>query len=846
MKADSRSHMSWGSRLRFLVRLVGITAVLVAGAGAMYLSTVLDDWQSSKLAAALKNELGAPAMIGASLLFIGGLAAVFALVVEILAGLTGSASSRGAAGAGAVFQIVIAIGIVVALNLYAFHHEADFDLTRTKEFTLPASVVGELQKLNSETTIVVLQQHKTFGRLTDKPDRFDYAAERKVVEKVQDTVDLFRKFSPLFKVVVLDVEQEGYDKKVDELTKNNPKLRAAIDAAPENSIFFSSERKVQRMSFNEFYQLDKHASKEANGNLVLYPQGIENLVKRITAIEEKRPKVAIAVTHPYLSTQKKKGSGADAFTLAGLRKSFTDYGFDVVDVVLKKNFVRELEGDPASYTTQETAVLELEEKLEVAKQDLKLNKRILEGLEPLDKKVKAAAQKPPAERVAVYLDALARLTGRGIADDPERLKKEPLFTQFENLVLNTFDKAMKEQKFELEDSEVRVRDLTNDYKEALKQERSIEDRYLTDVKAKFTRLLDDCDLLIVPRMTIMNAARGEVLPRFLHKLDKSQVDVIKQFMKAGKPVLVCSGPVNITQLEPLPPTFDDLEALLNERGVELSKQTVLFNVESETFRDVTEQQEELNDTTAEVPPLTFVAPESWLKDHKKPNPIAQAMEVLVNSVDQPLDVRVRAPRPVTLSTFAQDDQPFLAEFLWTSPRSWSENYPFNYAIRNQVNPFTMQPQRVPVQMTRPRFDANADGKAAGRGEPERRGPLSIAVAVDAPLPPHWYTDKDAGVDRNQKNRLVVIGQGSIFNGPELAPGTEKLLLVTSNWLLKREDRLPHAADLRAANAADRPWEYPRVKMSEGRKALWHWGASVGLPLLFVYFGLIVLMLRRVR
>jgi hypothetical protein len=71
-------------------------------------------------------------------------------------------------------------------------------------------------------------------------------------------------------------------------------------------------------------------------------------------------------------------------------------------------------------------------------------------------------------------------------------------------------------------------------------------------------------------------------------------------------------------------------------------------------------------------------------------------------------------------------------------------------------------------------------------------------------------------------------------------------LVVSNWLLKREDRLPHKADPQAAVAANRPWEYPRVNMDEGTKQMWRWGAFLGLPGLCVYLGLIVLMVRKVR
>ena len=853
--------MSMGVRMRMLIRLLGITAVLAAGAGAIYLSSVLPDWKQECVVKALRNELGGPAMVGSTLLFGGAFIALIAFIVEVLSSLTGGSRVRGTAGINAGGQVVLAIALVVAVNTYAFLHEADFDLTSNKQFTLPGTIVSELQKLKSETTIVVLQQHKTFGRLSDKPDRFDYAAERKVVEKVQDTVDLFRKFGPQFKVVVLDVEEENYDKKLDKLTKDNAALRTAIQTAPENSIFFASEGKVQRMSFNEFYQLDKHASKtdgNNRGNLVLYPQGIETLVRRITAIEEKRPKVAIAVTHPLLSTQKKKGSGAEDFTLAGLKKSLNDYGIDVVDVVLKKNYRGDYEGDPASYTVQETRLIELEDKLESAKDDFRREKAFGERLGRNLKKIEEAKKKDIAGRLDLYLSAFSEMSRRRVLLSPADRLDERVQKEFEEFILRQFDFWEKEHKQDLLDAETELKQIETELQETSKNERAIEDRYLTDVKAKFTRLLSDCDMLIIPRLTIMNAATGFVLPRNLHKLDKTQADIIKDFMKAGKPVMVCAGPVNVPFDTPLPPAFDDVEALLNDRGIVLAKQTILFNVESKSFRESTSEEDELSDNTVDVPPLRFVPPEEFKQNKRNSNPIAISMAVLANSVDQSLDVSVRAPRPIYLNENFKDDlekeQGFSGEFLWTNARSWNERYPFNFMFKTQVNPFNMQPQRTRARMPPPRYDApSGEGKQdIPKGDEERRGPFSLGVAIESTLPQTWYTDaewkKMKAIPKSErvKSRLVVIGHGALFNRAELSPSTEKLALVTCNWLLHREDRLPHTASEEAPNSLDRPWKYPRVEMSDGQKSLWHWATFLGLPAVFVYLGLIVLMLRRVR
>src|SRR5947209_7318695 len=107
--------------------------------------------------------------------------------------------------------------LLVGLNLFSFHHYVRADWTRDRQFTLSPALREKLGRLRGDTTIVVYQRHKTFGQLTDKPDAYDYAAERKVVEKVKDAVDQFRELGPQFRVVVLDVEEEGFNAKLDGL-----------------------------------------------------------------------------------------------------------------------------------------------------------------------------------------------------------------------------------------------------------------------------------------------------------------------------------------------------------------------------------------------------------------------------------------------------------------------------------------------------------------------------------------------------------------------------------------------------------------------------------------------------
>ena len=50
----------------------------------------------------------------------------------------------------------------------------------------------------------------------------------------------------------------------------------------------------------------------------------------------------------------------------------------------------------------------------------------------------------------------------------------------------------------------------------------LEQKRLSDLEAKFDHVLADCDLLIVPRMTIIDIPDRNALPNFLHHLNKAQ------------------------------------------------------------------------------------------------------------------------------------------------------------------------------------------------------------------------------------------------------------------------------------------------------------------------------------
>src|SRR6266851_8804684 len=255
MAVKNKSPRRWPSRLHFLVRFLGVSGVLtlaVVGCLALVLGPSVPAFAGlapkefepfgeltrryvDTATAAVNGNLGEGVRIVVIVSLAAIAAALLALMVEMLAVLRLAAGTRSMAGFMTALQIGMALLLLVGVNVFSFFHYLRVDWTRDRLFTLQAPLPANLSELEGETTIIVYQQHKTFSKLTDKPDAYDYAAERKVVEKVKDLVDQFREFGKQFRVEVLDVEEEGYSDKFDRLVKDNPNLRQAIDAAPENS-----------------------------------------------------------------------------------------------------------------------------------------------------------------------------------------------------------------------------------------------------------------------------------------------------------------------------------------------------------------------------------------------------------------------------------------------------------------------------------------------------------------------------------------------------------------------------------------------------------------------------------
>jgi hypothetical protein len=390
------------SRIHVLIRFAGLTGLLVAAVGLVMALIVMEVFELDQL---LERGWQASARIAVGealwedlplLLLIGGLiAGLFTLVVEAVMVVNFVAGRRSAFGFNALVQVALAAALLVGVNWYAFWHYARFDWTRDQLFTLPDELQQQLGQLRGETTIIVYQRHRTFGQFGDKPDAYDFAAERKVVEKVKDLVDQFREFGSQFRVEVLDIEEDRYKEKLDGVTDmlaskwlraeqqrtapdrvgqpfsdedrqrlrhKGEQLRRDIEAAPENSIFFVADGhdRLQRLSFNEFYHLDKAASRRANGgngNLVLLYQGVEPFARKVLNIDEKKPKVGILVVHELLTSE-----GPEEFGLAGLKKALSQRGFEVHDIILKRwsDFGPP---EPAVYTYEESKFDRLEEQL---------------------------------------------------------------------------------------------------------------------------------------------------------------------------------------------------------------------------------------------------------------------------------------------------------------------------------------------------------------------------------------------------------------------------------------------------------------------------------------------------
>ena len=854
-----------GSGLHLFTRLVGLTGLAILAVG-FVLSSVLTGFAGVAI-------IGA----GAVLAFIG-------LVGELRSGLSMLSSRRGALGSNVVAQIILALVLFGGVNAYAFFHYERFDLTRERIFTIPAELREQLRGLRGETTIVVYQRGSGASAGQDSDSHYDAAAERKIVEKVKDLAEQFQELGPRFRVEVLDIKEKGFQKKLESIQRRSPVLALAIEKAPENSIFFYStppappsqggERsgvsqggesiaRIQRLGFQDVYQIDKQASTMANnskGNLVLKSQGLGPFARKVLNIEEKSPRVAVGVIHEYLGMESKE----DLYAMQGAKKSFTAHGISGMDVILKMW----PGAKPVVLTYGESEFERLEVQMNLVQANLKELKERQEFW-TAEKKFWESSTLAQINKkyglVPVVRGIFRRLEPIEMAEIEAARKageRVPPVTPINDEFKRDWLDEIKEDLVDYNEGLARF----NERREALEKriaalpvEDLAEKRRIADLRSKFSRMLADSDLLILPRMTIFNAVRGERIPNRLYQLDEGQLEAVRDFIKAGKPVLFLLGPSNESQDEPPQPGTgpDRLETMLTELGFKLPKQTILYDIESEAWAEQKAKLELLG-TQGDVPSLVV----DWqpgagsgkmqVKDVPSlRHPIRTSLRLVARSAGKDgLDLRLRYPRPVYYLTqnippvelataaglFADITgymRPTAAAYLASrSMERIDESTVFlmtNAECWNESNPFP-EGDRIP-KFERPK----ADDPNKGTVSEKRRGPFPVGVAVETQVPASWYSEAAPG--KPAKVRIAVIGHGGIFIAPVLSPMREKVLLDTCNWLVGRDDLL---------NKDDATWEFPRVELSATGHALWNWGTRLGLPLVFVYLGVSMFLVRRMR
>lgn len=841
--ADVRHRTTAGNWFRYLLRFLGLLGLLVGAFGLVfyYSSNALPEADTfNSLRASVENAVKNPSIDGV-MLVVGFAAAAFVvvwLVLELLMGLTLVTGRRAAVGGNNYVQIGLAAALFLVVNAISFRHYARFDCTRDSQFTLPENLVNELRTLSSEspTDVVVLQLHKSAISRGEEPDNIDKAAELKVVEKVNDLVEQLRELGPRFRVTVLDKQDEYYADKIDQLP---PALRKALKSVPEDSIFFHANGRVRRMSFADFYRIDKTASRKSeevatpdgktetrvrSTNLVLLPQGREEFVQRLLSLEQRTPRIGLVSIHPELSTRE----NSDELSAAGLRKSLEANGFEVVDIITKK--WGRGGPTPAAFTYDEYELDRREAQFNQISQTIQLLNQRLEAVTELGKK----AQTEP-------LKELDRIFGRQIRRSITKEEDRAFLLAILSENVTMYKQAIDELAPELAETEAKLKELQ-------KNEKANEGRRATDIQAKLKAAVSDCDLLIVPRLTSMDLAKGMVIRPTFFAMPKEQAEAIKDFIKSGKPVLACFGPIKLGANNEAEP--DDLEKMFTRLGIEFGNQTVLTDKEA---RAVAERQGEGLGAASELPPLVLDFEKK--KDGKNANPIREAFQVAARAVDGKLDLLKSGPRPVYLSASAAAKLPFSATILQTVKESWNEEKP----IPDDDNPPKYEPSKL-------------DDPKRGTPDEERRGPFPVGVAIERKVPAEWFDESliakqsaasigaaagglgmgassfkmepedfasPAAVAALPTVRLVAFGHGGLFVGKELSPAQEQLLLDTLNWQLHREELLPK-------DAVGNRWQFPRVEMSEQQKKLWHMGTFLGMPMLCSFMGIVVLMTRKLR
>jgi len=471
------------SRVHFLFRLFGLAGLAVTLIGLQILFIVSGTispetlretatvWQERFQTGVFAGD-DSLAFVAASLVVGGALVLLVVVLLDALILLRQVTALRTAAGLNLVVQVGLATALLVGINYFSFRNYARFDWTRNQQFTLPPDIENQLKQLQGQTTIVVYLPHQSLGQRTQNLDpetrAYISATEHQVVEKLKDAVAQFREFGQRFEVVVLDVEDwQHFKTKLDSVTKDHPELREAINQTPDNTIFFAGGGRVQRLSFNEFYQLDLVASKE-QGNLVLVSQGVRPLARKVFHIDEKQPRIAIGVIHDILSTE-----GPGDYGMRGVKKALSSRGFDTRDVILKKSRGFSLVG-PGVYTFAEGRYDRLSSELAI----LNRNLQTIESFRKRNLDIKNDFEKLPLPELN---EKYAR-----------RLQVREITPQMKQLQLEELHEVLAEQQEAINDFTAR-RDTKAKELAAIQVDDVAEMQRMTDLQGKMNRLLADCD-----------------------------------------------------------------------------------------------------------------------------------------------------------------------------------------------------------------------------------------------------------------------------------------------------------------------------------------------------------------
>jgi hypothetical protein len=264
----------------------------------------------------------------------------------------------------------------------------------------------------------------------------------------------------------------------------------------------------------------------------------------------------------------------------------------------------------------------------------------------------------------------------------------------------------------------------------------------------------------------------------------------------------------------------------------------------------------------DVPPLLIFKPAKL--SHKEENPVATAFETTALAAPGgKLEVKKSGFRPIYARGPIEASLPYVGDILQLGKDSWNET--------KLIGDEDYVPQYDPPKL-------KGTDPTRGTLDEERKGPFTVGVAVEGKVPIDWLDARPGAaaagaavlacttpglplgvafaaavnpsaytsvIPANQRPvdptvRLAAFGHGGLFTGNTLDPATEKLLLLTANWQLKRDDRLPKPA------GETKTWQFPRVALTPRDATLWWYGASFLPPVFCGVFGILVLMMRKVR